>query len=131
MKTKLYEKTFGMIILIITMWLIEGIIIIVLLNIKIIEYKQLPAMVIDKNTLLVYTKKNEKRLIYQNASFYLDDKKIKYIIKENDNLTFKLQTSLPKSKKQNDIITITIKEKRINMIDAIIQIWGGDKNNKS
>ena len=129
MKTKQYEKQFGSMLFFFVIWIIEVAAIIVLWNTKINKYKSFSAVVVDKNQIVVYTTSKEKKIMIQNANLYWNNKKIKYDVMKNNKETIELKCSLPKTAKTNDVITITIKEKRINMIDVIIQVWGGDKNN--
>ena len=119
---------------IIVLWIIEGILSVYLFKIKINEYQTIPLMMINNQEGIVVLKKSEKKILYQNSYGYIHNKKVSYDMIEEEKLEDNnyIQVRLKLKKRQkNESITITIKNKRISMMDGIIHSWGGDKNNKS
>ncbi|MBR6137664.1 MAG: hypothetical protein IKQ06_05870 [Bacilli bacterium] len=133
MKQKNYEKKTLVLFLTILLWIIEICFIIYLSNIRIIEYKLFQVIMISNKEGVVYLSKEDKKLFYKSSYYYYKDKKYYFEIidekKVNDLIEIKLKTSI-KNLKENDIITISIENKRISELETIIDIWGGDKNSK-
>lgn len=133
MKQKNYEKKTLILFLTILLWIIEICFIIYLSNIRIIEYKLFQVIMISNKEGVVYLSKEDKKLFYKSNYYYYKDKKYYFEIidenKVNDLIEIKLKTSI-KNLKENDIITISIENKRISELETIIDIWGGDKNSK-
>ena len=130
MKIKNYEKFQLLYISIIVLIIIECIFFIILEKYKMEIYQTIPAIVVDQNTLVITIIKKEKQLLYKGNYIYIDNKKIKYkIIKDNKytidkenycELTIYLDKRI--SKKEKDIVTITIlkeKEKSIKIFQKI------------
>ena len=132
MKQKNYEKRTLVILLIIVLLVIESIFIFSLSNLKVIEYKSYSMIMINKEEGLIVLDKKDKQIIHKNRYFYYQNKKYKYQIdsinKTNDYIEVKILFKKIKEKKENDIITISIESKRINMLEVIKNIWGGDSN---
>jgi len=133
MKQKNYEKKTLVLFLTILLWIIEICFIIYLSNIRIIEYKLFQVIMISNKEGVVYLSKEDKKLFYKSSYYYYKDKKYYFEIidenKVNDLIEIKLKTSI-KNLKENDIITISIENKRISELETIIDILGGDKNSK-
>ena len=133
MKQKNYEKKTLVLFLTILLWIIEICFIIYLSNIRIIEYKLFQVIMISNKEGVVYLSKEDKKLFYKSSYYYYKDKKYYFEIidekKVNDLIEIKLKTSI-KNLKENDIITISIENKRKSELETIIDIWGGDKNSK-
>lgn len=133
MKQKNYEKKTLVLFLTILLWIIEICFIIYLSNIRIIKYKLFQVIMISNKEGVVYLSKEDKKLFYKSSYYYYKDKKYYFEIidekKVNDLIEIKLKTSI-KNLKENDIITISIENKRISELETIIDIWGGDKNSK-
>ncbi len=130
MKQKKYERTSITLFLVIVFFLLELLLIYNLFNIKIIEYKKYPVIITSNNEGLVIVPNKEKILWYKNTFFYINNKKIKYNIKEikKDNNNYQINIEFPYKTKEQ-FITISIEKRRINMIESIINSWGGDYNN--
>ena len=133
MKQKNYEKKTLVLFLTILLWIIEICFIIYLSNIRIIEYKLFQVIMISNKEGVVYLSKEDKKLFYKSSYYYYKDKKYCFEIidenKVNDLIEIKIKTSI-KNLKENDIITISIENKRKSELETIIDIWGGDKNSK-
>ena len=133
MKQKNYEKKSFIIVLIIVLWFVELCFFYYLSNCKIIKYKTFQVIMTSNNEGVIYIQKENKSLWYKNSYFYYKDKKYLFEIldveKQNNITVLKIKTSIKKLK-TNDIITISIEEKRNNELKTIFNIWGGDKNNK-
>ena len=132
MKAKNYEKKSLITFLVIVLWIIEICFFSYLYNCKIIVYKKYQIVMINDKEGVVYLSKDDRKLWYKSSYFYYKNKKYSYeILEENESLELKellIKTNIKKLK-ENDIITISIEEKRKNELKTILDIWGGDKNN--
>lgn len=138
MKKKNYEKTTGIIVLLAIMILLEIIVITVLYNYKMFNYTIISSIYLDKNSIMTFVDKKERKDLYKNKYLYIDNKKIKYKILKDKGITLKennkeyyeiyLKLKLKGKYKQNDYIKITIQNKKIRLLEIFKLIWDGDVN---
>lgn len=138
MKKKNYEKTTGIIVLLAIMILLEIIVITVLYNYKMFNYTIISSIYLDKNSIMTFVDKKERKDLYKNKYLYIDNKKIKYKILKDKGITLKennkeyyeiyLKLKLKGKYKLNDYIKITIQNKKIRLLEIFKLIWDGDVN---
>ena len=132
MKVRNYEKMTLITSLLIIIFLTEMIWIINLNQVRIKDYKKFPMLMNSNKEGTIIVNKEERKLIYKNRFLYYQDNKIKYTIIEDqklDNLKdYQIKLKLEKKQKENEVITVTIENKKISMIDMMRNTWGGDKN---
>ena len=132
MKVRNYEKMTLITSLLIIIFLTEMIWIINLNQVRIKDYKKFPMLMNSNKEGNIIVNKEERKLIYKNRFLYYQDNKIKYTIIEDqklDNLKdYQIKLKLEKKQKENEVITVTIENKKISMIDMMRNTWGGDKN---
>ena len=126
----------GTFILSIVLWIVEIILLLEFFQYKITKYNQLTMMITSKNEGMIVIEKKKKNELYKNATLYWNNQKIPYEILEEtkleDHQYVQLRIKLKwKQNKTNEIINISVKDKKISMVDGIINSWDGDKNNKS
>ncbi len=130
MKIKNYETKILIIVVVIVIFIVEITSIGILNTIKIIEYKNYSMIVLDKNRAMVYISSKDKNIWYKNKYLYINNTKVKYnieeITKDNNYMRFIIKLKFPPKQHTNDIITISIEDKRINIIKIINRTWGGD-----
>ncbi|MBR3210439.1 MAG: hypothetical protein IKF71_00685 [Bacilli bacterium] len=136
MKKRKYERMIGTFILSIVLWIVEIILLLEFFQYKITKYNQLTMMITSKNEGMIVIEKKKKNELYKNATLYWNNQKIPYEILEEtkleDHQYVQLRIKLKwKQNKTNEIINISVKDKKISMVDGIINSWDGDKNNKS
>jgi len=116
-------------------WMIELLLILQLFHIRINEYDLVTLYVTNNQEGVVVVNQQERKTIYSNSYCYLKNKKITYKILEENKLEKDLVQIRLKLKwkdiNKDDIIEISIKNKKRNIIDCIINSWDGDNNNKS
>ena len=89
-------------------------------------------MLIDNTKGIILVSKKEKNIWYKNTYVYWNNRKIKYSIDKIEKVKKDYQITVTptfKEKMKENIIEISIEEQRISMIKAIINCWGGDKDN--
>ena len=79
--------------------------------------------------------KKEKKYFYQNQTLYLNNKNIKYTIKEDRGRIIKknnknyyellIKIKLPKNTKATDILEFSIKKRKEIIIKILKQVWEG------
>ena len=130
MKIKKYERKDLIIITIISVVMVEIIIFLFLNKIRIKEYNNYQIIALESNKAMVITKIKDKNIWYKNRFIYINGKKVKYdinqITKDREYLKLLLIINIPEKHNENDIITISIENKRTNIIKAIMKTWGGD-----
>lgn len=141
MKTKNYEKKTLVYSLVIITFILEIITSFYIFTTKIYQYKKITGVILQDNLILVYADKNDKRIIYKNKVLYINDKKTKYEIEEDRGVTIKnnkkdyseliLKLKLDGNYKLNDVVEITIQDKKVRLINLFKIIWEGDKNKKT
>jgi hypothetical protein len=85
--------------------------------------------------------KEEKKLLYEQSTIYLMDKKEKYKIKQDKGIILKkgkenyyeilLKIKTPKNKKRQDTIDLTIRKKKDNLFNIMKKVWEGDNYKKN
>ena len=134
MTKRKYEKVLSIFIISIIVWIIEIVLLFQLFKLKINDYHKITVLLINNQEGIIVVDQKDKKIIYNNSYGYWNDKKIEYIIleekkmEENNWIQIRLKLKFHE-KKTNEIIEITIKKKKISMIESIINSWDGDKNN--
>ena len=135
MKRYSFEKMNGIVIISTIFLLIEGIFLFVIFHKKIELFSRISGVVVDQEVVL-YLNEIERKNLYANTYFYIDNKKIIYHIKEDRGIVL-YQDSIPyygivldfqfsKKFKTNDMIEMSIQMKNIRLIDYFKIVFGGD-----
>ena len=135
MKTKNYEKNELIIFIIIIFFIIELFGIIYLFQRKEYCYYKISGIISNKDLVTIIVDKKEKRLINKSENLYLNNKNIKYEIKENRGVIVKknnkkyyellIELKLPKNTKSTDVLEFSIRNKKKRMIELLKQVWEG------
>lgn len=135
MKVRNYEKQGLIIFILIVLIIIEILSFIVLYKYKVYKYKKLMGVISNKNIVTLVVDKNDKKLLYKNKKVYIDDKLLEYKIIENkgyiinkNNIKYYevlIETKTPKNKKISDYIELSVKNKKINILELFKQIGEG------
>jgi len=133
---KSYENTSFINVLVYLLVIIECIFFISLNYYKISKYYLINGIVYTDELILVVVDKSERKDIYNNSFFYIDNKKINYLINEDRGITLKknntdyyeilLDIKINKKYKINDSINISIKKKNEKIINIFNNIWEDD-----
>ena len=136
MKVKNYEKTSFIYLTIIILFIIEIIGIIILCTIKIYSYKKMSGIVISKNRIVLMLNQKDKKSIYKNQNAYIDNYCRKYEIVENRGKLFSkgkndyyeiiLDVKFSDKYKPNDVVELSLKDKKYKLIKIFKIIWEGD-----
>ena len=135
MKTRNYEKKDLITILIIILIILEFISIIFLISNKSYTYKKLTGIVMKDNLVTMILSKEERKFIYSNKNIYLNDKLLKYSIKEDRGIILKknnkkyyellINVKFSKNIKANEVLNFSIKDKKKTLIEILKDIWEG------
>ena len=135
MKVRNYEKKDLIMLLVIIFFILEIIGISYLIKDKEYTYYKISGVISNKNVITMIVDNNEKKILYNNQTIYLDNKNIKYKIKENRGVILKknnkkyyeilIKIKLPKNKKTTDVLEFSIKNKKRKLIEIIKNIWKG------
>lgn len=135
MKTRNYEKKDLITILIIILIILEFISIIFLISNKSYTYKKLTGIVMKDNLVTMILNKEERKFIYSNKNIYLNDKLLKYSIKEDRGVILKknnkkyyellINVKFSKNIKANEVLNFSIKDKKKTLIEILKDIWEG------
>ena len=132
MKTKNYEKQTGIIIIIVFLLLVEMICYMECKNTKVVNYHQIPMVIINDHEGYVIVKKEDRKNFYKSKYLYINNQKIEYEIQEDQIIEgrkeYQIKIKLSKKIKEKDVAMLTIENKKTNIIDMIMNAWGGDKN---
>ena len=122
MKVKNYENTSKIYILIVLLFIIEFCGTILLCTNKTYSYKKISGIVSNENTIVLMLNKQERKLLYQNQSAYINNKLEKYKIIEDKGKLFAknkvnyyeiiINIKLQDKYKPNDLVEISVKNKR-------------------
>ena len=103
---------------------------------KINRYSVINGIVYTDDLILIVVREDERKIIYHNSYFYIDDKKTKYSINEDrgisiikndiDYYELLIKTKIDNKYKLNDTLDISIKNKREKIIDIFRLIWEDD-----
>ena len=136
MKVRNYEKQGLIILILIILILIEILSFIVLYNYKIYKYKKLTGIISNNNIVTLIVDKEDKKLLYKNKTIYLNNKLLEYKILENKGYITKknntkyyeilINIKTPKNKKSSDYVELSIKNKKINILELLKKIREGD-----
>ena len=135
MKIRNYEKKDLITILIIILVILEFISIIFLISNKSYTYKKLTGIVMKDNLVTMILSKEERKFIYSNKTIYLNDKLLKYSIKEDRGVILKknnkkyyellINVKFSKNIKANEVLNFSIKDKKKTLIEILKDIWEG------
>ena len=135
MKSRSYEKNLIVGLIMILFFIVFFISLFFIMTYKIEDYQVFSCSLV-KYDLVCFPSYEERKLFYANKYFYIDDKKIKYKIKEDKGVVFEqdkistyemvLQLDVPSKYKEHDIITMTIQTKRIQLFKIIQDVLEGD-----
>lgn len=130
MKVRNYEKMTFISFLIGGILLLELLMGIYLQEVKIRECIFISMIIREDNRAETILTKEERKILYKNNSLYWKNKRIKYEIEEDQKIgkEYRMILHVQKDMRENDVITGTIENKKISIIDMIINMWGGDKN---
>lgn len=128
---KNYEKKETILIVSIIFFLMEIITFTRILLKKDFSFKTINGIILNSNRIILLTKKEELSQLKKNSYYYENDKKIKYkIIEEKeispDEKEIILEVKMQKLYKINSPIIISIKDKKITRFHLIKNIWDGD-----
>lgn len=136
MKVRNYEKQELIIFILLVLIIIEIISFIFLFRYKVFEYKKLTGIITNNNIVSLVVDKKEKEILNKNRKIYLNNKELKYkvledkgiIIKKNNKNYYEvlIKVKTPKNIKINDIINLSIKDKKISIINLLKKIGEGD-----
>ena len=103
---------------------------------KITEYIEITSVVTGNNEVRVLVNNSERKALYNNSIFYIDDSKTKYSVKKDNGVLWQkdktkyyellINVKLKDKYKNNDIVTVSLAKKKINIIEAIMKTWGGE-----
>lgn len=138
MKVRNYEKKNLIVFFTIFFLIVELIFFLILTIKKTYSYDSLSGIVMKEDLVMVVVSKKERALLNQNRFLNLDDQKIKYkVLEDHGPIISKgkekyheiiLAFQFPKEYKANDILTISLKNKKYQLIEIFKIIWEGDKN---
>ena len=136
MKVRNYEKNSFIYLIIIILFIIEIIGIITLCTFKNYSYKKLSGIVISKNRIVLMINKKEKELLYKNQRAYVDNYCRKYKIIDDRGKIFSkgkntyyeiiVDVKFNDKYKPNDVIELSLKDKKYKLINMFKIIWEGD-----
>ena len=133
MKVKNYEKNELVIFIIIIIFLVELFFVLFLYKYKIYEYKTLTGIAHENNTITLIVTKEEKKMLNKNKKVYIDNKYNKfkiiedkgYLMKKNNTKYYEILISVKNNKKSNEVVNISVKNKKIEIIRLLKKIWEG------
>lgn len=133
---KNYERTSLVTILIVVLILSELFIYMYFYKTKITEYLELSTIVVDKDQVRVIVDSTERKTLYNNSFFYIDNEKKLYSISVDNGVLWQkrktkyyemlLNVNLKEKYKKNDIVNVSVAKNKLNLIQAIIKTWGGE-----
>lgn len=136
MKVRNYEKQELIILILIILISIEIISFIMLFNYKVYKYKKLTGIISNDNIITLIVDNKDKKLLYKNSKIYLDNKLLKYkILEDKGYITEKnnhkyyevlINIKTPKNKKSSDYVELSIKNKKIKVLELLKSIGEGD-----
>lgn len=135
LKLKNYEKK-SFIIFISILFIVSLIAFIILLfTKKEYHYNKMSGIVLDKDLVILVVDDKERKNIYNNTFLYLNSKKERYKIIEDKGIILKkekmnyheilVKINFDKDYKINDTINLSIKTKKIRLIEIFKIIWEG------
>jgi UTP-glucose-1-phosphate uridylyltransferase len=100
--------------------------------IKVVSYHQIPIILSNEREGYVVVNQKDRMNLYKNKYLYIQNKKIEYEMLEDQKIKerneYQITIKLSKKIKQKEMVMMTIENKKISVIDMMINAWGGDKN---
>lgn len=103
---------------------------------RLITYKIFNAVYYDKNIIVLVVSNDELDLFFKNKKLFIDSKKISFEIDKIDKDILKrkgsiyssiyIKTNISNMYKINDVIEVSIMDKKINTFNMFRIIWDGD-----
>lgn len=103
---------------------------------RLITYKIFSAVYYDKNIIALVVSNDELDLFFKNKKLFIDSKKISFEIDKIDKDILKrkgsiyssiyIKTNISNMYKINDVIEVSIMDKKINTFNMFRIIWDGD-----
>ena len=135
MKIKKYESNEIIIVLSIIFIIITITLFVSLFKRKAYKYDELTGIVLGDNLLIIVAEEKTRKTIYNNSSMYLNSKKEKYkIVEDNGVILTKdknkyyellVKIKFDKKYKSNDTIKLSIKTEKMRLIEMFKIIWEG------
>jgi len=133
MKVRNYEKNELIIIFIIIIFILEIFLMIFLYKYRVYEYKNITGIVSKKNIVTLIITKEEMKLLNKNKKIYIDNKYLNYTIIEdrgyllskNKKKYYEIIIKVKIKKDINEVVDISIKDKKIRIIKLLKDIWEG------
>ena len=133
---KKYENLINIKVVTVLLIIIQLIFILLMTNYKVYKNKSLTCIVMNKNICLLVLDSKEKELLYKNTKLFVNDKENKFNIVEDNNVVVTngkkkykeilIKVDLVKSYKTNDTVNLTIRERKIKLIEIFKVILEGD-----
>lgn len=133
---KKYENLTKIKIITVLLIIIQLIFILLMTNYKVYKDKTLTCLVMNKNICLLVLDDKEKELLHKNMKLYVNDKENTFKIIEDNNVVVTngkkkykeilIKVDLVKSYKTNDTVKLTIRERKIKLIEIFKVILEGD-----
>lgn len=133
---KKYENLKKIKIITVLLIIIQLIFILLMTNYKVYKDKTLTCIVMNKNICLLVLDDKEKELLHKNMKLYVNDKENTFKIIEDNNVVVTngkkkykeilIKVDLVKSYKTNDTVKLTIRERKIKLIEIFKIILEGD-----
>lgn len=133
---KKYENLINIKVVTILLIIIQLIFILLMTNYKIYKNKSLTCIVMNKNICLLVLDSKDKELLYKNTKLFVNNKENKFNIVEDNNVVVTngkkkykeilIKVDLVKSYKTNDTVNLTIRERKIKLIEIFKVILEGD-----
>lgn len=133
---KKYENLTKIKIITVLLIIIQLIFILLMTNYKVYKDKTLTCIVMNKNICLLVLDDKEKELLHKNMKLYVNDKENTFKIIEDNNVVVTngkkkykeilIKVDLVKSYKTNDTVNLTIRERKIKLIEIFKVILEGD-----
>lgn len=133
---KKYEDLTKIKIITVLLIIIQLIFILLMTNYKVYKDKTLTCIVMNKNICLLVLDDKEKELLHKNMKLYVNDKENTFKIIEDNNVVVTngkkkykeilIKVDLVKSYKTNDTVKLTIRERKIKLIEIFKVILEGD-----
>lgn len=133
---KKYENLTKIKIITVLLIIIQLIFILLMTNYKVYKDKTLTCIVMNKNICLLVLDDKEKELLHKNMKLYVNNKENTFKIIEDNNVVVTygkkkykeilIKVDLVKSYKTNDTVKLTIRERKIKLIEIFKVILEGD-----
>lgn len=135
MKVRNYEKQELVIFTLLVLIIIEIFSFIFLFSYKVFEYKKINGIITNNNIVSLVVDKTDKKILNKNNKIYLNNKELKYKVIEDKGVISKknnknyyevlIKIKTPKNK-LNEIINLSIRDKKTSVIKLFKKIGEGD-----